>query len=664
MTRSDSVPQTPHPVLLAGPAAEAALAARIARLPRDTVFAFRAGRHPRGTDPHRLAYRLLAWLRARAGHAEPLPTGPEAIVERLPNWLARAAATGPVWIALAGVERLSGTLRDWLPGHLPPGASLWLATASSNLADAWAREGGLLESVDDAAAADWPVADGARAACLDRCWDLADSGRWAALREALNEATTLEALDTPDCRYDLHRWLREQAPSVGGVLGFFSPRVDALRATEGRAAAHALCDLAALCLAVDEEADVAGLHALAAERAPGDPRVVLAQAAWLNTRGAHDRARALLDAALATPPLDRGLLHALRHQRAVLAESTGDASRAETLYMQTLAAVEEAEGPTSPTLLPHLANLAGVQKARQNPQAAKPWLERAADIARGAFGPAHPTRAAAIDNLAGLHYALGDANTAAQLYREALGVLERAFGPTHPATAAGLHNLGTALDALSSYPEAEALHRRALAIREAAFGRQHVDTASSRHNLASVLDVAGRKEEAERLYREALADWQALVGEAHPATATTRNNLADLLAEAGRGGEAEPLYRTNLACFTRLFGTDHPHTQLTQIELGALCCALGATVEGEALLREAVTLTANVQGETSHAHVDAICKLSQALKRMGRVDEARALLDDALVRLEPRLGVISPRMLRLQKHRESLDRSDDALVLN
>lgn len=651
----DAALRQPHPCLLTGPGAGDALAAALAGWPRERVFAFRVGRRPRGTDPHRLAYRLLAWLRARGGHAEPLPTAPPALLERLPNWLARAAARGPLLIAIDGGERLDGAVPDWFPDYLPPGVALAVAFGGTGWADVQA----LRMAIDRAPVAAWPDPVSERSPALDHAWALADEGRWAGLREWLNTPGALDALDADIGRYDLHRWLREQAPAHGGVLGYLAPRVAALRSSTGADTAAALLDLAELCVAVEEGADVSDLLALAAERAPGDPRVTLACAARFNAAGDYESARPLLDAALAVPPPEPALHRALRHQRAVLAESTGDAVHAETLYLQTLTATEEAEGPESPALLPHLANLAGVQKARQDLQAARPWLERAADIARRAHGAAHPATASAIDNLAGLHYAMGDASRAAALYRESVQVLETAFGPAHPATAAGLHNLATALDALSDYAEAETLHRRALAIREARLGRLHADTASSRHNLASVLDAAGRRAEAETLYREALVDWQALLGEGHPATATTRNNLADLLVEDGRGDEAESLYRRNLACFTGLFGTEHPHTLLTQIELGALRCARGGMAEGEAMLREALVLTAKVQGDTSLAHVDATCKLAVALRRCGRIDEARALLDEAIARLEPRLGVISPRMLRLHKQREALDRDED-----
>lgn len=672
---SETVGRDPRqPWLLAGAGAGEALAEHIAtqrrQQPETAVFAFRVGRHRRGHDADRLAYRLLLWLRSMAAPGEPLPTRPEAVAELLPNWLARAASARPLLIAIAEPERLldadGPALPDWLLAWRPPRVSLLLASGDAGFTERWAAAGGRVVAVDagQEPVAPWPEAppllEPGDATVLDEAWALAGAGRTEALRDWLCRPEHLHALLAPPARVDLHRWLRELAPALGGGAGVLAPLDAAIAALpEPSARADAWRDAATLVQAIDPDADALPLLERALQALPDDPACVLAISARENEAGRHERAATRLDPLLAGLPADHPLAASLRHQRAVAAESVGDLATAERLYQQNLKLREDAEGPHSATLLPHLANLAGVLQARQDPQAAKPWRQRAADIAVRVHGKADPRTAAALDALAGIHYGLGDPAAAGKQYRESLAVLEAAFGPDHPATAAGLHNLATALDAQSDYAQAEAMHRRALAIREKRLGRVHEDTAASRHNLASVLDESGRKEGAEVLYREAIADWQALVGDDHPATATSRNNLADLLAERGDHAGAESLYRANLRTFAQRYGEQHPHTLLTTTELGATLCALGRRAEGEALLRSAIEQTATVVGETSLSHVDAVCKLGVALKQAGRLDEARALLDAAIARLEPKLGVISPRLLRLQRHREAIDRDGD-----
>lgn len=661
--------------LLHGPGAVDALAARVATVsahaPGTAVFAFRVGRHARGTDPDRLAYRLLHWLRGVGGHREPLPTAPQAIAELLPNWLARAASAQPVLVAIADIGRLrsheGSRFPRWMLDWRPPRVSILLADPGDDIALQWEAASGRTLRIAQAEACTWPEApaslDREAQAVLDEAWRRADGGEREGLRDWLCHPTHIATLNAAAARYDLHRWLRELAPALGGGAGALAPLRERIGTLDDpRARAVALIEMANLLGAIDTEADVEPLLREALARVADHAPALLALASHLNSGGRHAEAIALLEPALSAWPVDAAATAQARHQRAVAAESLGDLATAERLYQQSLKLLEDAEGPQSAGLVPHLANLAGVQQARQDPQAARPWRERAADIARRVHGNADPRTAAALDTLAGVHYALGDPGAAAKHYRDALRVVEAAFGPQHPATAAALHNLGTALDAQSDYEEAEAMHRRALAIREARLGRVHEDTAASRHNLASVLDERGRKDEAEAMYREAIEDWRQLVGEEHPATATSRNNLADLLVERGDPAAAEPLYRANLHAFSQRYGDEHPHTLITRTELGATLCAIGQAAEGEALLRDVIDDSARILGETSLGHVDAVCKLAVVLRQRERTGEARALLDDAIARLEPKLGVISPRMLRLQRHREALDRESDPKV--
>lgn len=673
---TDALDQAPRaPWLLHGPGAVDALAARVAAAvalaPDTAVFAFRVGRHARGTDPDRLGYRLLAWLREVAGHREPLPTSPEAIAELMPNWLARAASARPLLVAIADPGRLRGhegaRFPRWLLDWRPPRVSILAADPAADVAAEWQAASGRTLHVETVAACAWPEVapglDADAAAILDEAWRRADAGEGEGLRDWLCHPAHVAALDTPGARYDLHRWLRELAPALGGGAGALAPlreRIDALEDAQARASA--LLDMGSLLASIDADADVQAVLRQALAMAPQDHAVLLALAGRLNADGRHAEAIEMLDPALLAWPADAAATAQARHQRATAAESLGDLATAERLYQQSLKLLEDADGPHAASLLPHLANLSGVLQARQDPQAARPWRERAADIARRVHGNADPRTGSALDALAGVHYALGDPAAAAKHYRDALRVVEASFGPGHPATAAALHNLGTALDAQSDYAEAEAMHRRALAIREGRLGRVHEDTAASRHNLASVLDERGRKDEAEALYREAIEDWRQLLGDDHPATATSRNNLADMLVERGDPGAAEPLYRANLGTFSQRYGDEHPHTLITRTELGATLCAIGQASEGEALLRGAIDDSARILGETSLGHVDALCKLAVVLRQRDRTDEARALLDAAIARLEPKLGVISPRMLRLQRHREALDRESDPQV--
>lgn len=706
-------------------------------------------------------FRLLGGIREGRGLREALPVSMEGRIDVLPNWLARAAATGKVVIAISGLDGLEGGEADeemaWLPLYLPPDVRLiisiapgtacevlrrrnWqhevaaftpLAVDEANLDELTAEEISalrlmwgvrrglptkLLEQAVPAAplqqltqrgliyegANGWALAsaqtqdlvrrqllrDGAeqqavylqleqlyatadKAQAIDALpWLLPAAAHWQALAEWLSDYQVLQALLQPGRRDDLLScWLEWGAGAE--LVELYRSHLGSWREQlEPAAFVELVVQLSRALQDVLEQPDLEPLlvraRALAGELEPGDQAVLdAAHGAWLVAADRENEAEPLLRGALEVAERvfgrDHPETHGVRHQLAMLLETRGELEAAAALYQATLEVREQALGERHADLIPHLGNLAAVRKAAMDYSAARPLLERAVALAERHYGNSHPTMAACLDNLAGLLYSGHDHEQAENLYQRALGVVETAFGPAHPATAASLHNLGTLLDAREQYRMAEQLFARALTIRQEVFGDEHANTVSTLHNLAGVLDAMGDAKQAEPMYRRAVEIWEKLVGAEHPATATSINNLADLLREQGEYEEAEQLYQRNLQTWSKLLGEEHPHAIMTRAELGGLYVDQGQHQLAEPLLRQACEQTARVLGEDSMLHIDSVIKLSILLRDSGRRDEALQLLRETVTKAEGKISLLSPRLQKLQRHLEVMEKDPATL---
>lgn len=501
-------------------------------------------------------------------------------------------------------------------------------------------------------------------------WLLPAAAHWQALADWLGQAEVTQALLQPGRRDDLLACWQEWGAGAD-LIEYYRSRLESWREQLAPTSfSELVVQLSRALQDLLEQPDLAPLfaraQALAGELQPADQAALdAAYGAWLNDVGRGSEAEPLLRSALASREQllgrDHPESHGTRHQLAMLLEARGELDEAAALYRATLEAREQALGERHVDLIPHLGNLAAVRKAAMDFTAARPLLERALALAERHYGNSHPTTAACLDNLAGLLYSGHDHEQAEHLYQRALGVVETAFGPAHPATAASLHNLGTLLDAREQYRMAEQLFARALTIRQEVYGDDHADTVSTLHNLAGVLDAMGDAKQAEPMYRRAIEIWEKLVGAEHPATATSINNLADLLREKGEYEEAEQLYQRNLATWSKLLGEEHPHAIMTRAELAAMYADQGQFEVAEPLLRQACEQTARVLGEDSMLHINSVIKLSILLRDSGRRDEALQLLREAVARAEGKVSLLSPRLQKLRRHLEVMEKDPATL---
>jgi tetratricopeptide (TPR) repeat protein len=263
----------------------------------------------------------------------------------------------------------------------------------------------------------------------------------------------------------------------------------------------------------------------------------------------------------------------------------------------------------------------------------------------------------------------GDNLGAERLFRDAIAVLERTFGPKHPDLVLALHDLAMLLLATGHYAEtqrlipraiaiaettiddndeddaesvirfnnlanllthvdrgadAEQYYRRAVVITEKLHGRDHPDIAGLLNNIANLLRRMTKYKDAEACYREAIAIATKTFGEHDPGVARYTHNLANLLRTKRRFDEAEPLYRSTIQNLSKALGEDYSITARARRNLAVLL--LLTNRPNEALLEAQMALQGHDRGGDAVWIRDSVRTCAQALQRVGREAEGKALL--------------------------------------
>jgi CHAT domain-containing protein len=284
------------------------------------------------------------------------------------------------------------------------------------------------------------------------------------------------------------------------------------------------------------------------------------QAVYANQKGDRKRAEELYQQALAlleqAPVTDPLKLANLLTNLALLYDQKAEHKQAEPLYQRALTLLEQAHGATSLYLANTLGNFAQHYKAQSDYVRAEPLYKRELAI-RERYGAAANLHGA-LNNFAGLYAAKGDYVQAKQLYQRVLTMLEQQLGAAHPELALPLNNLAQAYRNSGEDEQAEPLLKRSLELREKAFGPVHPHVANSLNNLGSLYKDKGDYAQAEPLLKRALTILEKLYGPDHPNVSFPLNNLAQLYYLRGKLPQAEESLRRVLTIRERAFGPQHP----------------------------------------------------------------------------------------------------------
>ncbi|MFC4725358.1 tetratricopeptide repeat protein [Glycocaulis abyssi] len=313
------------------------------------------------------------------------------------------------------------------------------------------------------------------------------------------------------------------------------------------------------------------------------------------------------------------------NNEAARAYQAGDYARAETGFLQVLAAHEEAGSGRSEGAGVAWVNLAEVYNQTRRHAEAENALARARAIFE-AISPSHRYLAVVENNLTSVQRHQGGPEAVLAGYQSALERMRSTFSADHPNTAAAMGNLASAYLSLDRPAEARPLLEDALAIEIAAYGRGAPESADTVSGLGRAYLDLGRYEDAIRFQQDAL-DVLEQTANANPRhVATLRQRLGRALQMAGRAGDAEPVLRQALSESEAAFG---PGTRQPVSAMSFLASALfdqGRYQEAESLQRRAIAEAQRLDNAERASVTGALeSNLAGSLRMLGRLGDAETL---------------------------------------
>lgn len=277
---------------------------------------------------------------------------------------------------------------------------------------------------------------------------------------------------------------------------------------------------------------------------------------------------------------------------------------------------------------------------------------------------------AAIDNLAGLaevYVQMGQYEQSAAIQREVLERRRGVLGPEDPAVAEATEELGLSLLYQGKYEEAEPLVQESLDLRRKLLGNEpHPDLAENMNSLALVLEMLGRSDETRQLYEQALAMNRQLYGEKHPDIAIALNNLANLYLDRDELDEAEEMFQQALVMQRELFGQEHPDVALVMNNLAYVYYYRGDMPEAIKAMRTTVKLRKAGLGDEHPDVAASLSNLGRWEMEAGEYVAAEGALQEALAQqltlLDPDHEETAITRMTLARLYSTLGRYDEALV--
>jgi serine/threonine protein kinase len=368
---------------------------------------------------------------------------------------------------------------------------------------------------------------------------------------------------------------------------------------------------------------------------------VLGQA--YNSLGAYDRAEAVLRAAVqdwalpnqSTVPRDIG-----REAARTLAE-LGDVLRIVGRYDEALDVARQAHdlrvatlGARDADVATSLIQMSSILVYLGDLQRADSLTRLALDVRRRALGEEDPRVTNAIEALAALSRRRGDVDEAEALLREAVTRRRTVQGADAPAHATALLRLASLLDEdRGARAEAEALYRRALAI----LPDSDPEATTAMSQLGDVLVAEGQFQEAIELHSRAVEARRALMGADHSSVADVVQAKGLALLAAGNDRGAEEAFNEARSIWEARLGPEHPAVVYALSGLAEVYAARNEWIRAEALARQALTVRRDAFPEGSVLVGLSEATLGDVLSGKGDLEEAEALLEEALASVAAKL---------------------------
>jgi tetratricopeptide (TPR) repeat protein len=254
-------------------------------------------------------------------------------------------------------------------------------------------------------------------------------------------------------------------------------------------------------------------------------------------------------------------------------------------------------------------------------------LEESAARVRRDFAAQPEVRAEILNAIGRVYLRRGEHDKALPVLSEALAA-GRDIGRPDLRLAQTLSDLGILRRERGDYSGAVSLFEEALAMRRRLLGNESNEVAISLVELGRVESSLDRLDLAERRFREALAIRRKMLGD-HRETATSLGDLAVLLWQKGDLAAAEALFEESIALHRQTVGPDHPNVGQSLDNLAILKIDQGDLAAAEVLCHDALVIARRSFGSGHWRTARTMGHLGEVWRRLGRLDEAAAIIDEA-----------------------------------
>ncbi|MBA8887614.1 tetratricopeptide (TPR) repeat protein [Dokdonella fugitiva] len=348
----------------------------------------------------------------------------------------------------------------------------------------------------------------------------------------------------------------------------------------------------------------------------------------LSARELLDRGRARLDAGLAAQPeLRATMLAALSDVYFVV----DDLATSRDLAQQA-SKLRESGGADATELAESRLQLARLANANGKAQEALDLVN--ATIALGAtLDTEH--RSSLLEAEATALEGLAKPKDATPIWRENLALVSGAHGNDEPRTLHAAIRLATNLRTIGSFDEAATLLTGVL---PRARSRLEADDPALAEILSALAVLARNKGDTDRAdgyAREALTLSASIYGEHSSQASSALNTLATIAEARGNVDEAISLVEKSLRVRLDVYGADSLQVAVLEYNLGLLLQTSGKDRDGALRHLQAAVATGSRHWPADHFNL-AIYRLAlgSSLRELGRHDEARRTLRDALATFE------------------------------
>ncbi|KAF2184996.1 TPR-like protein [Zopfia rhizophila CBS 207.26] len=304
---------------------------------------------------------------------------------------------------------------------------------------------------------------------------------------------------------------------------------------------------------------------------------------------------------------------------------TGNYSKAEQLFRQTLQLLENVLGKEHPDTLMSMTGLAISLRQQGKFAEAEAMDRQTLQLKEKVLGKEHPDTLMGMTGLASSLRQQGKFAEAEAMDRQALQLKEKVLGKEHPNTLMDMTGLASSLRQQGKFAEAEAMDRQALQLKEKVLGKKHPNTLMSMNNVAVSLQQQGKFAEAEAMDRQTLQLKKKVLGKEHPDTLMSMNNVAVSLRQQGKFAEAEAMDRQTLQFREKMLGKEHPDTLMTMNNVAVSLRQQGKFAEAEAMYRQTLQLKEKVLGKEHPDTLMSMNNVAVSFRQQGKFAEAEAM---------------------------------------